>query len=127
MDLLNFIGDYFMKIERLSSKKTCEFWEFIKANLPSSLRAVKRVYGYGLRTVKRVYGYGEDGYGEIWGIEVKEKSDLFGYLPLTDGIATVMNDTLELRHPEYFSDFEDLCRQYEVQTSKEITFRYWVS
>ena len=100
-----------MKLVKINSQKECGLWEFVRTNLPSSLRATK-------------FG---DGYGTIYGIEVKERSDIIGYLPLTSGIATIGDGYIELRHPEWFSDFEDLVRKYEAKTGKEVEFRYWES
>lgn len=97
-----------MKVERMDPNKECELWEFVARNLPPTLRARKE----------------NDGYGFIMGIEVKERS-LKSYVPFTRGIASVSDNFIELRHPQYFSDFEDIITRYEAATGKEVTFRYW--
>lgn len=98
-----------MKIEKLKAEKRCELWEFFRENLPPSLRVAK-------------YG---NGYGQVMFVRIKERS-IASYLKLLDqGIAIVRDEEVELFHPEYFSDFEDICRRYEMVTGKEVTLRYW--
>jgi hypothetical protein len=99
-----------MKIERLKHGQDHELWRFFREHLPSSLRACKR----------------SDGYGGVYEIEVKERS-LASYVPFSRGIATVSDDTVELRHPEWFSDFEDICKRYEKLTKRKVTLKYWES
>lgn len=99
-----------MKIVKLKHEQQCNLWRFFKEHLPPSLRATSN----------------DDGYGHQYGIEVKTRG-LRSYVPFSDGIATVWDDHVELRHPEYFSDFEDIIRKYEAATGKEVEFRYWES
>ena|SRR5687767_3184215 len=98
-----------MKVEKLPANgRHPALWEFARDHLPSSLRATCT----------------SDGYGSIYAIEVREP----GLLNLLrSGIATVGREEIELRHPEYFSDFEDLCRKYEAATGREVTLRFWES
>jgi len=100
-----------MKLVKIDSKKECKLWEFFKNRLPSSLRATEFF----------------DGYGEVYGIEVKKRTDILGYFSLSTSIATVGNDYVELRRPEWFDNFEDLIREFEHQTGKSIEFRHWES
>lgn len=100
-----------MNLTKLDSKKECALWEYLKDRLPPSLRATKLYYGY----------------STVYGIEIKERFSLFGYVTGSPGIATVHHDSIELRHPEWFSDFEGLIASYERQTGKEVDFRYWES
>lgn len=96
-----------MKIVKIDSNKECELWEFFNSHLARPLRAIK-------------FG---DGYGSYYGIEIKKRS-LSGYLTFSPGIATISQDSVDLRSPEWFSDFEDLIRRYEKQTGREVTFTY---
>lgn len=101
-----------MKIIKLKSEQECKLWEYFEQNLPSSLIAKKYT----------------DGYGYIFGVHVKEGSNFLDRVnPFSDGIATITNSSVELRHPEYFSDFEDIINGYERLTGKEVEFRFWES
>ena len=98
-----------MKIEKLSHRQSCLLWEFCREHLPPSLQA----------TVKT------DGYGFKYGIKVVRENESWWRKMWDDGIATVTDREIELRHPEYFSDFESLCLAYEKQTGRSVTLRYW--
>ena len=96
-----------MKIIKLK-RTPPELWMFAKDNLPSSLRATRWT----------------DGYGCTFGINVKEKS-LQSYVPCRRGIATIDEKQIKLFQPQYFSDMEDICREYEAETGIEVTLSYW--
>jgi len=104
-----------MKIVKRDANKECNLWEFCKNHLPESMIARKRSSDYGM----------------YYWIEVFKRGDLSGY-PIINSffngnIATISDDEIELRAPEYFSDFEDICRKYEKQTKKEVKLIYWES
>lgn len=44
-----------------------------------------------------------------------------------DATALVYERVIELHHPQYFSDFENLILRYEQHTGEEVTLRYWES
>lgn len=100
-----------MKVEKLpSGGRHPRLWEFARDHLPDGLRTAVKTCGY----------------GSIYEIHIKERGVLSVF---SDPIATVdaYYDTIELRNPEWFSDFEDLCRAYETKTGREVTLRYWES
>lgn len=83
-----------------------ELWNWLRANLPSDLIAYKRT----------------DGYGYTWGITIKERgmpnllNRWFG-----ESIALVDDAQLELQHPNWTSDFQDLLGRYEKTFGIETT------
>lgn len=103
-----------MKVERITQSPP--LYDFIRTRLPSSLEARCHSDGYG--TVYTVHVVAEDS-GHGFGAWLRRIS--------SSGIATVYDHTVELRRPEYFSDFEMLCREFENVTGKEVTLRYWAS
>ena len=99
-----------MKIKKLSSKKEEPLWRFFKKNLPSSLCA------------KEI----GDGYGSVMWIEIKRSDNwLNRFNPFSDGIASVNSGTVTLRHPEYYSDFEQIIQAYEKESGNEVEFHYY--
>ena len=96
-----------MKTVRLSHKESCLLWEFFRDNLPKTLKATRV----------------DEGYGHIYGIEVIRNRPWYSLY--SDEIASVTKDTVELRYPEYFSDFEAICLAYEKQTGIPVTLKYW--
>lgn len=100
-----------MKLIRKTAKTEALLWDFVASHLPDSLRATKHI---------------ADGYGIELGIEVKDKS-VSSYLPFRASIATVTDDSIELRSPQYFSDMEEIIRKWEAFTGKEVTLIYWES
>jgi hypothetical protein len=105
-----------MKLVKLTRAEVTPLWDFFERNLPSTL------------TVEKI----SDGYGGTMFIYVKP--DLRGSrLPdriknwFGIGIATIGDGYVELRRPEYFSDFEGIIRKYETATHKDVTFKYWES
>ena len=100
-----------MKLVRKQHEKRNYLWEYFRDRLPSGLRATKLT----------------EAYGDIYGVEIKLKTDLLGYLPLTTGIAEVRENTIVLRDPSWFSDFQQIIADYEKDYGKEVTFEYWES
>ena len=104
-----------MKIERL--RDVPPLYRFIKGRLPKTLEA--RIYenGYGYECTIHVIAEEEFGTGiYAWFRRLGSR-----------GIAHVYSRSIELRRPEYFADFEALCRNYENETGEEVILRYWES
>lgn len=105
-----------MKIIKRKAASETPLWVFFKRNLPPTLVCDER----------------SDGYGTIYEIHVKRSlvnpslKERFANW-CSDGIAVVGADSVELRHPEYFSDFEDIIRKYEATGGSCVTFTYWES
>ena len=92
-----------------------ELWAFVCNNLPSTLRAEKRVIGYG--HVLGVYLFqSPKPAGKHWWSLVDD--------PM---IASVHNDEIEIFQPQYFSDFEKITTDYEDMGGEEITIKLWES
>jgi hypothetical protein len=83
--------------------------EFADRNLPHSLVLQTQTDGYSC-----TYHY----------IYQKGHTPWLG-LGRGDPVAQIKLDTVELMHPNYFSDIEDLVRKYEAETGHEITVEYW--
>lgn len=104
-----------MKLEfRDANGEAPSLWRFFEKHLPTSLKAIQ---------VK-------DGYGVLYGVEVTKADEkrpltsrLFGTTGF--GIATIGLETVELRYPEYFSDFEEIIKKYESERGKEVKFVVW--
>ena len=101
-----------MNIEKIDKDTTPGLYAFIKLNLHhSSLSPVKW----------------NDGYGHSYGVKLSNEKSLrefFGFEP--KGIVARIDDgMIELFYPEYFSDFELICKKYEEKYGKEVTLRYW--
>ena len=103
-----------MKVERV--RDVPPLYRFVQTRLPKTLEA--RILSDGYGCVCTVHVIAEEA-GDGWWAWFKRMS--------SRGIATVYDHTLELRRPEYFSDFETICQDYENQTGKEVTLRYWES
>ena len=101
-----------MKIERYTVPG--HFWNWIRANLPASLVGKEILQGYAIGQYIYRRGYRRGVLDTVFERE-------------GEAIAFVGLNSLELLYPEYFSDFEDLCRRYEAETGEEITFKYWES
>ena len=102
-----------MKIVRLESgHEIPPLWLFMRNNLPPSLLAIKM----------------DDGYGHVYGVKVKSNT-LASRIPIIEWfkerIATVGDDRVELMHPQYYSDFEQIIAKYEEKYGREVEFRYW--
>ena len=104
-----------MKTVRLI-KDDVLLWNFIKSKLPDSLRAETISSGYGCRHVI---------YRKEYRRSLCEK--IFDYEKEGSEIAEVFYDTITLHAPEYYSDFEDICRAFEAATKTEATLKYWES
>lgn len=94
-----------MKYERLTKVPALFGW--MAPRLPASLKAQVLDAGYG--------GYGVN--ARVRGLKH------FFDAP----IASIDEDTVTLYAPEYFSDFDALCQQYESETGHTVTLRYWES
>lgn len=90
-------------------------WRWLAQHLPPSLEARELRNGYGTRC--GIYRRGKaPGF-------LARALDLEG-----DPVATVVFNEVELHHPEYHSDFDDLLRRYEFDhPGTEVTLRYWES
>lgn len=100
-----------MKVERVI--KHPNVFAFAKTHLPSGLITYDFQCGYGyfyciIHPPK-----------PNW---IKEQFMTFNSL---DPIADVCGDVINLRHPQYFSDMENLARAYEAATGFEVTLKYW--
>lgn len=84
-------------------------WRFFEKRLPSTLVARRK----------------DDGYGGIYAIDVRDSTESRLSRIFKHGIATVTGDYVELRHPEWFSDFSDICKAYESETGEEVTLAFW--
>lgn len=94
-----------MKVERCF--RGDRLWRFFQKHLPSSLVAKDRV----------------NGYGRDYSIELPKTH----WFNLPDVVARVYETHVELFRPEYFSDFEDICKRYEQETKEEVTLKFWES
>lgn len=101
-----------MKLERHT--KPGDMWEWLRRNLPPSLRAQEIHIGYGV--IQAIY---QSGYSRPW------TDRFFGREGAA--IAAVRGTTIEIYRPEYLSDFQDLARSWEISTGYEVTLRYWES
>jgi hypothetical protein len=99
-----------MKIEKMVDEWA--LWNFVRANLPSSLVPMKRGIGYGYVCFIYHHSSTPNLLQRMFGIE-------------GDPIAHVLEESVELYEPQYFSDFEALCQKYESETKRKVTFRYW--
>lgn len=102
-----------MKTIRETSQDS--LWNFIQAHLPASLRAEKIMWGYGHKCFVYASSYRRGIVSRFFECE-------------GDPVAEITFDTVELYHPQYFSDFEDLLRRYEQkQDGRSTTLRFWQS
>ena len=101
-----------MRTERHSNPPP--LWNWIPGRLPQSLVFKKIKQGYGWSACIYRAGYRR---GII--------DTLFENLG--DAVAFVHSNEIELYHPEYYSDFEDLLRKYESETGAETTLKFWES
>lgn len=99
-----------MKIER--RVKASALWEWLQDKLPSGLKPVKVSIGYGY-----AYGLYQPGGEPGW---VARQFDQIG-----DPVAIVTENCIELHHPQWMSDFEDLLRRYESEKKVEARLIYW--
>ena len=99
-----------MKKEFLSHPGS--LWKFVKDTIPKSLTAEEIQIGYGKFQV--IYRIGH-------------KRGIMDRLleQLGDPVATVGTTTIEIFHPEYFSDFENIAQRYEHATAKEVLLKCW--
>ena len=88
-----------------------------KDNTPSLYEFIKNAKNFPFKTVRD-----DTGYGVLYPVVTKWK--LFGY-NTGDIIAKINCCYIELYYPEYFSDFENLCKEYENKFNKEVTLKYW--
>jgi hypothetical protein len=84
-------------------------FSFVKERLPLALVGKEVASGYGyLQAVCR-------------------KGDTGGMFRGPEKIALIYETRIDLQHPEWTSDFEDIAREYEKHTGQEITLRIWES
>jgi hypothetical protein len=101
-----------MKLNRQYNRPA--LWDWLSARLPSGLEAKDFPIGYG--RFAGIYRRGEaPGF-------FKRALEFIG-----EPVAEVLETEILLNFPEYFSDFEDLIRQWEKETGLEITLSYWES
>lgn len=91
-----------------------DLWDWVRSRLPASLEGKVLQIGYGVAC--NVYRK-----GQIPNL-LKRAFDMEG-----DPVATVNDKEIVLNHPEYFSDFEDMLRNFERQTGIECTLTFWES
>ena len=96
-----------MKVIKLAPQQA--LWTFCQQHCPPSLRAIRHGQGYGY----------------VYGLIYKEESSL--NLLSVDWVATVTGNTMEVFKPQYYSDCEALCMQYEAATHREVTLKFWES
>lgn len=85
-------------------------WEFMETKLPPSLEG------------KEV----RDGYGVTYQVEIREpKKKIFDFNRIVVG--TVSHNLVTLNHPQWFSDIEIICNEYERKYGKEVTIEVWES
>lgn len=101
-----------MKIKR--HEKSGNLWPWVQQYLPNSLRAEEVAIGYGYRHV--VY---RARYKRSLADKILENAG--------DVVADISGTTVELYCPEYFSDFEDICKKFEEHTGCTSTLEYWES
>lgn len=99
-----------MKLVRLTAFDGVPLWQFVFSHPPRGLRVSRCTSGY----------------GEIYCLELKIKS-LASYIPFTNPVAQIHDDVIEVFHPQYMSDIEDLVRAYEKETGREVLVKYWES
>ena len=107
-----------VKLRTELHKSFPEFFRFIAEHLPQSMAARRWSDGYG---VKYLVWSGNVLVSEVW--DAAWWSPWKWFSPKLFGSPT--RPTIELRHPQYYSDIEDVIRKYESATGKEVEFRYW--
>jgi hypothetical protein len=97
-----------MIVERLV--KAPDLWDFVKEKMPTSLKPLKLVSGYGFT----FHAVPKD--ANLWGWMNCKNIDI---------VATIDYNLITVNHPEYFSDFEKLGLEYERKYGKEVKLRFW--
>lgn len=101
-----------MKITRKTAPP--RLWTWLQGKLPPSMVAKEIGIGYGLFCGIYLQGRAPSVLARLF-----ESSG--------DPIASISGNSVELHHPEYFSDFEMLLRRFERETGIEATLEYWES
>lgn len=71
-----------------------------------------------------------DGYGIEWTVRVNETPPKHWWQRLAwraPLVAHVFSNTVSLKRPEWFSDFEQALASYEKETGFEVILEYWES
>ena len=95
-----------MKLEII--KQAPPLWKFAEHRLPPSLRAVRKNIEY----------------GGVYAIAAKNR----GLMSIFESsVAIITDDTIEIFAPQYYSDFEDLVRDFEAKYKTQIRIKVWES
>lgn len=97
-----------MKIQR--AEKPGNVWPWLIAHLPTCFRAKESMIGYGVECAVYLSDHMPGFFGGRG-----------------DPIALVAGLTVELYHPEYYSDFSDLLLRFESESGYEPVLKYWAS
>jgi hypothetical protein len=99
-----------MKVSKRSTEDRLENW--VAGRLPPGLVFKRMPVGYGYASHVYIRGHEPTGLRRIFG-------------DTGDPVAHIGVDGIDLYHPQYFSDFEDLVRAYEAETDDEVELRVW--
>ena len=89
-----------------------QLYEFIK-------RKLANIEGTLLECFER-----RNGYNTTYGIKIKEHHKSIFHIKCIE-VANVDCTTINLFHPNYYSDFVKWGEEYEEKYKKEITLRFW--
>lgn len=87
-------------------------YNYLRHHLPSSLRVEKVSSGYGY--IKLVYRV------DCRRTIVNKMFDMQG-----NPVAQIHWKSIDLFHPEWLSDFEDIIKDFEKEYNEEVTLKYW--
>lgn len=91
-------------------------FQFMRWNLPKTLTCERVCDGYGCD----YYVCAKDGR-----VVASVASTWYPFGWFLRMLKKLPNDRVQLKHPEYYSDFEDVIRKYETQSGKSVIFEYW--
>ena len=100
-----------MKVTKASTYDRLEKW--IEQRLPQSLILKRMPVGYGYCSYVYIKGHEPKGF----------MVHMFG--GKGDPVAHIGTVDVDLYHPQYFADFEDLLRAYESETKDSIELKVW--
>ena len=100
-----------MKTERRIASG--HLWNWLLTKLPRSFEARRFGVGYGYMHCIYTGGCAPSNFLQNY------------FEAVGDPIATVYDNEVEVHHPQYVSDFEDLLRKYEAETKIEPKLVYW--
>lgn len=100
-----------MKIERRVDPGV--LWAWLQSHLPDSLKGHAMPSGYGFR--QYIYAGGT----------MPSFLSRHCFEQIGDPVAEVSGTLVELYHPQYYSDFQNLLQSFEAETKVEPKLVYW--